>query len=66
MGLTTFNRMRREQAAKKAAEEKAAKGDFGQMTVAELREYAEKNGIKVGAKAKKNDIIIAIMETEVK
>jgi hypothetical protein len=63
--ITGFNRRRRELAARKAAEEKARKGDYAAMTVVELKEYAAGMGIDVPARAKKNDIIIAIMETEV-
>lgn len=47
-----------------AVEEKIAKGDYAQMTVLELRDYAEKKGIEVNSRMKKNDIIIAILEAE--
>lgn len=46
------------------AEEKAASDDYAQMTVQELKDYAEKKGIDVNSRMKKNDIIIAIMEAE--
>lgn len=65
MGLAAFNRARREAEAKKATEERARKGDYAAMTVPELREYAGKFGIEVPTRAKKNDIIITIMEAEV-
>ena len=58
MGMITFQRMR----ANEAQDEQAIELD--KMTVKELREYAEANGIDLGEAKKKAEILTAINEAQ--
>jgi hypothetical protein len=58
MGMITFQRMR----ANEAQDEQAI--DLNEMTVKELREYAEINGIDLGNAKKKAEILTAINEAQ--
>ncbi len=68
MGLSAFQRRRRELAAKQAAEEAAKKAaetkSIDEMTVAELKQYAADNKIDLGNAAKKAEILAVIVAHE--
>lgn len=69
MGLTGFQRRRRELAAKEAAAREAAEKEaasksktIDEMTVPELKQYATDNEIDLGAAKKKADILEIIRD----
>ncbi len=64
MGLAAFNARRR--AARKAAEEAAAKAEtpLAEMTIPKLKEYAESKGIGLGDAKKKDEILAVIQAAE--
>lgn len=68
MGLASFNRMRREAAAKltksgsdKADEEQEGQ-DYSQLKADELKAILTEKGIEFDAKAKKSDLIALLQE----
>lgn len=65
MSVTAFNRRRRELATALAQknekqEEQTAEKPLDEMTVAELKEYADQHGIDLGEAKKKAEILVAI------
>lgn len=68
MGLASFNRMRREAAAKLAqsennkADEKQEGQDYSQLKTDELKAILAEKGIEFDAKAKKADLLALLQE----
>ncbi|UNH39972.1 HeH/LEM domain-containing protein [Moellerella wisconsensis] len=68
MGLASFNRMRREAAAKLAqsennkADEKQEGQDYSQLKTDELKAILAEKGIEFDAKAKKADLLAFLQE----
>jgi hypothetical protein len=65
MSVTAFNRRRRELAAalakeKEKQDEQTVEKPLDEMTVAELKEYADQHGIDLGEAKKKAEILAAI------
>ena len=55
MGLSSFNRMRREAAQKKPEQE--SKADLSKMSVGELREHLTEQGMEFDPKASKAELL---------
>ena len=55
MGLSSFNRMRREAAQKKLEQE--PKADLSKMSLGELREHLTEQGIEFDPKASKAELL---------
>lgn len=64
MGLAAFNRMRREQAAKQAAQEPQKPNPREEMTFNELRAVAKDKNIEGYGSMKKDELLEALKSTE--
>ena len=63
MGLSAFNRMRERQAA--AASSQAEKQQLENLSVEELKQYAEANQVNIGAATSQAGILKKIKEAKV-
>ena len=68
MSATAFQRMRREKALNEQVEENTAEGtsELGNLSVEELKAYAEEKGIDIGQSTSQKGILKKIQEAEKK